>query len=569
MSRNDVSPPRTQHVVPAASSLASPSSSRATTPESPGSLADPAAETGDRLASWVLRGPLSVALGVLCLIQLGSWIPHYLTWPYWADHDVFATIAQGWDDGLAPYRDLYCNNFPGTIYLFWILGKAFGWGRTMPFYAVDAALVVALGGLLLAWSRRRLGGILPGLVGYLTFLSYYLGLDYAHAAQRDWHGPFFAVAALLVVQTWPGRAGRIVSALAMALAVCFRPQTVLFLPAMAVALDETLRPSDEPKALGRTLRGLIGWGLAFSLFLAVSFIPLGVAGVLGDLVQGVRLTAYGGSYNRVTPTSILMGWFTLIAPLRIAILPVAIAWLALGTETSNRRLALAWLAALVFGSLYKPLSPVAHTYLNIPLMLIGAVSLGVLVHLVLTMARPSPSLQLTAVLLILGLGVTIRPEFCAVGPTVRALAAFRQGSLPVENPPGYRSGTVPTSGFYPWQDYRALIDHLKHKTTPETQVANLLKGDPAVTSPAARHSVFPVESMAWLRMLRPEQQADFAQRLARAPNAVVVWIPGEVGPDPEFKLDQLEPVIREHFQPNVRFGAIEVWTRKSKPTSGR
>ncbi len=176
----------------------------------------------------------------------------------------------------------------------------------------------------------------------------------------------------------------------MALAVCFRPQTVLFLPAMAVSLDERSAHPTNRSALGRTLRGLIVWGLAFSLFLAVSFLPLAVAGVLGDLVQGVRLTAYGGSYNRVTPTSILMGWFTLIAPLRIAILPVAMAWLALGTETANRRLALAWLAALVFGSLYKPLSPVAHTYLNIPLMLIGAVSLGVLVHLVLSMARPSP-----------------------------------------------------------------------------------------------------------------------------------------------------------------------------------
>ncbi|WP_406697697.1 hypothetical protein V5E97_02445 [Singulisphaera sp. Ch08] len=556
MSWNDVSSFRTQHVVPTPSQDPGPASATGPTPA-------PEAEAGDRLASWVMRGPLIVVLCSLCVLQLATWIPHYLTWPFWADHDVFATIAQGWDAGLLPYRNLRCNNFPGTIYLFWILGKAFGWGKTMPFYAVDATMMVAFGGILLAWSRRRLGGILPGLVSYLTFLSFYLGLDYAHAAQRDWQGPFFAVVGLLAMQTWTSRAGRLGSALAMALAVSFRPQTVLFLPAMAMAIDEATRLPGE--SAGKSVRELLVWGIAFTLFLAVSFIPLMMAGVLSDFVQGVRLTAYGGSYNRVTPSSILMGWFTQIAPLRMSLIPVAIALLALRTDVANRRMALVWLTAMGFGSLYKPLSPIAHSYLNIPLMLIWAVSLAVLVHLVLSLARPSPSLQLTATLLILALGVTARPEFCVAGPTRRALAAFRQGKLPDENPPGYRAGTVPTSGFYPWQDYRAMIDYMKHRTTPATKVANVLKGDPAVASPAARHSVFPTESMAWLRMLCPEQQEEFANLLAQTPDSVVVWIPGEVGPDPKFKLDRLEQVIREHYRPDVSFGAIEVWSRKKGP----
>src|SRR5699024_5611566 len=118
MSGNDVSPAQTQYDGP-------------TSPAHSDSAPEP--EGGERFAAWVMRGPLVLALVGLCLFQLGTWIPHYLTWPYWADHDVFATIAQGWDDGLLPYRTLRCNNFPGTIYLFWILGKTFGWGRTMPF----------------------------------------------------------------------------------------------------------------------------------------------------------------------------------------------------------------------------------------------------------------------------------------------------------------------------------------------------------------------------------------------------------------------------------------------------
>src|SRR5438874_2710750 len=84
----------------------------------------------EAFASKALRAPLAVALGLLALAQLGTWIPHYLTWPWFADHDVFATAARAWDAGLKPYRDLQGNNFPGTTYLFWALGKAFGWGRT-------------------------------------------------------------------------------------------------------------------------------------------------------------------------------------------------------------------------------------------------------------------------------------------------------------------------------------------------------------------------------------------------------------------------------------------------------
>jgi len=515
---------------------------------------------GDRFAAWVLRGPLVVLLAGLGLLQLGTWMPHYLTWPYWADHDVFATLAQGWDDGLLPYRDLRCNNFPGTIYMFWILGKVFGWGRSLPFYAVDAALLTGLGAMVLIWSRRRLGGIIPGLVGYLTFLSYYLGLDYAHAAQRDWQGPCFAVISVMAAQVWPSRAGRIGSALAMALAICIRPQAVLLLPALALAIDETSRPAGE--SVGATLRGLMTWGLSFTVFLALLFVPLALAGVLGDFVQGVRLTAYGNHYNRVTPSTFLVNWIQLIAPLRTALIPVVMGVLALRTDGATRRMALVWIAALVFGSLYKPLSPMAHSYLDIPLTLIWSISLAVLVHLLMPLTCHAPSLQLAAILMVLALGVTMRPLFCMVGPAVRAVASFRHGQWPEGEPPGYRRGSVPTSSYYPWADYQAMVEYLKRQTAPDTRLANILKGDPAVTSPAARHSVFPAESMAWLRMLCPEQEGDFAKDLEQTPNSVVVWIPDEIGPDPEFKIDQLTAVVRRLYEPEARFGEIEVWRRK-------
>ena len=95
--------------------------------------AKPAAASTERFAAWVLDGPLSGGAHCFSAVPAPVWIPHYLTWPWFADHDVFATLALGWEHGQLPYRDLSGNNFPGSIYLFWLLGKLFGWGRTGSF----------------------------------------------------------------------------------------------------------------------------------------------------------------------------------------------------------------------------------------------------------------------------------------------------------------------------------------------------------------------------------------------------------------------------------------------------
>jgi hypothetical protein len=232
------------------------------------------------------------------------------------------------------------------------------------------------------------------------------------------------------------------------------------------------------------------------------------------------------------------------------------------------RTARPWLLALAGVSLYKPLSPLAHSYLDIPKELVGAVGVAVLVGLVRTSTEARPTWKLAAVLLALGLGPsTLRPEFCVFGPTVRALRSYARGSArdAAEDPPGYRHGRVPTSAFYPWADYRAMLDHLREHTRPGTRVANVLKGDPAVTSMVDRPSAFPAESVAWLRMVRPDDETRFAECLESATDAVVIWSPGEVGPDPSFRLNRLTGVIRRRFEPEARFGAIEVWRRRAGP----
>ncbi len=92
-----------------------------------------------------LHRPLTVALAASCALMLLTWAPHYLTWPWWADVDQFAVSALSWRAGLVPFRDQADFDFPGPIYLLYLLGLIFGWDHTAPFYAADAAMVVGLG----------------------------------------------------------------------------------------------------------------------------------------------------------------------------------------------------------------------------------------------------------------------------------------------------------------------------------------------------------------------------------------------------------------------------------------
>jgi hypothetical protein len=506
----------------------------------------------DRLAGRLLGGPLTAALLAIAGLQVVTWFPHYLTWPYWADHDVFATAARAWADGRLPYRETVGNNFPGSLYLFLLLGKVAGWGRPWVLYAFNAGLLLTFGAVLVGWSRRRFGTALPGAVGVLAFQSYYLGLDYSHAAQRDWQGPLAAVLGLLVLQAWPGRAGRIFAGLAAAAALSIRPQTVLLLPAAWAAVGDDR---------GRR-RAVLEWLIALTAGLVLAFAPLVVAGVFGDFVRAVRLTAYGGAYNKVTAASFLKAWVLQASAWRWWAVASGIALLGAPFASRSSRTALPWLLALAGVSLYKPTRPVAHSYLDIPLELVGSVAVAALVGLAVDPRKGSATWRLAAVLLALGLGpTTLRPEFCVAGPTARAAASLVRGKFPdsAETPPGYRHGSVPTSAFYPWRDHRAVLDHLRRTTRPETPVANVLKGDPALAAMVDRPSAFPAESVAWLRMVRPDDEGRFSEALAGAEGAVVVWSPGEVGPDPSFTLNRLTAVIRRDFASAARFGAIEVW----------
>ena len=305
-------------------------------------------------SSRALDGGLALAVALFATALLASWAPHYLTWPWCRDEDTFATLAQSWDAGIRPYRDIRAYNFPGHIYLHWLIGRALGWGRTVPFYALDVAAVLALGAALTVWSRRRLGGVLPGLVGYVAFLGFYLSQDFHQVAERDWHATLGAALALMTLEACPGRPSLWIAAGLQAAALTIRPHAILFLPAIVSAIAE--RP--------RLGRDLAEWSIAVVLLTSLGFAPLVAQGLLADLLRGLRIAAYGGPYSK----SSLAGALTILgdelrSPWTIALVASLIVLWLYHRQTCCA-LARTWLLAVAAALLYRTVHPVQHAYLG-------------------------------------------------------------------------------------------------------------------------------------------------------------------------------------------------------------
>jgi hypothetical protein len=523
--------------------------------------ASPSELSTDRLAERLLAGPATVLLGVVCLLQLLTWLPHYLTWPLWADHDAFATLARGWEAGQLPYRDLACNQFPGLIYLFWILGRVAGWGNGASIYTFDAGTVLLLGLALILWSKRLFGTLLPGVVGYLCFLSYYLSLDYSLAAQRDWHAPFFAVLGILLLQTWEGRtAAPAFSAAAVATAILIRPHAVLFLPALALQLIGEMQ-------ISRGVRRSAVWTSSFLLTILLGLAPLASSGLLLDFLTGVTANNSSGQHGIARLAAVLAGLFNQLDTFAYVVVALAVVLMPKG-DPRRASTAAVWVAAFLMVLLYRPIHPRNHAYLALPLAVVFAVNVGVLTDMLLSARRVPVSFRLLSLLLLLGASCKTRPEFCSVRSSLWAASGALRGQTRASAPPGYRHGPVPTAAFYDWADYRATLDYLRRHPSRQAKIANALKGNPAIVGALGRISAFPAENISWIWMANRGDEERFARSLENEPDSLVVWSPGEAGPDPSFRIDRIEAAIRRLYEPDARFGAIEVWRRKGASVGG-
>ncbi|MGE3820159.1 MAG: hypothetical protein AB7I30_12125 [Isosphaeraceae bacterium] len=520
--------------------------------------------TWDRACDFVYRGPLPALVAGAILLMAATWVPHYLTWPWWADTDHFAVSALSWRAGILPYKDLVDYNFPGPTYLMWVLGTLFGWGRTWPFYAFDATwLGVVVVGLAL-WSRARFADPLPGLTAGLFLCALYLNLPVSEVAQRDWYTATLSLVAILIPQSSPAprRRDLILSALAMALALATRPHAVLFLPAVAlVAGGESGTPRER-------LRRALGWTCSFLAMGALAFLPLAAFGVLDDFLANLTYLRPGGPYHRTSFDDFLLRLFFARDDdgYRITTLGMA-AILALAGPVRHQRASAVWLLALAGAALYLPISPVPHGYLRQPGLLFTLVALGFELGVVTSLVGLRAPVRLLAFATVL---IGFMPGFpgnCDLKVSLRAVVDLARGKSPEEVPPGVTGmfyDYYPGPEEYPWNDYLDMLEYIRTETRPTTPVANVLRHypNPPINGPVGRLSPFPHASgILWFRWIGPELEEDYARALAASTDAVVVWAPAETELLPSLALPRLVEVIRRNYQPEARFGNVEVWRR--------
>ena len=530
----------------------------------------------DALAEFAMGGGLPVVVVIICLCFLVTWVPHYLLWPWYRDTDTFATMAQSWEAGIRPYRDIRAYNFPGAVYLCWVLGKLVGFGRTWAFYAVDAVALVLLGLVLAAWSRRCLGRVLPGVSAYLVFLTFYLSRDYFTVAQRDWHASLGVVLGLLTLQAWPGRTSRVVSALLAATALATRPHVVVFLPALASAVAEGVG-TDHPRTRLAESHGLAGWPRAvaawllfFGSFTMIAFAPLVIAGVADDLVRGLKIVTAGGPYSRTTPATVVQVFADEFREPPTVIVIVLLSVTLVCSSGAWRRRAATWALALTAALLYRLFHPVQHEYLAYPVVLVGSIASALPIAWLLDRPRAAPFFHLAVVLLLMDELSPGPPRYCNLSASLEALDVLVHGqTLPLSSPPGSRAWFDLRRGrWYTWEDYRRVLVHLRETTRPTTLVANVLKEPPfpAINGPTARLSPFRAESgICWMLLVDLDLDAEFAAALEQATDSVVVWSPAEHELASQPSLPGLTATIRKYYRPEARFGRIEVWRRATRP----
>jgi hypothetical protein len=117
-----------------------------------------------------------------------------------------------------------------------------------------------------------------------------------------------------------------------------------------------------------------------------------------------------------------------------------------------------------------------------------------------------------------------------------------------------------------WGEYLATVDYLSKSTRPETQVANAICRHPfpAINGPIGRLSPFPSASgVLWLRAVSSDLEPRYVACLTAAgADSVVVWLP-DFADELKFRCPRLVETIRKYYRPEVEFGMVGIWRRRS------
>ena len=528
------------------------------------SLASPndARNRFDALSTALLQRVLTPIVALWCAFLLVTWVPTYLTWTWWADSEHFALLAQSWASGILPYRDMFSFQFPGEIYVFYALGKTFGWGNTVAYYAFDASLVILFSVILVAWGRKLSGSLLPGLIGTSTFLLFYLSQNSHVAGQREWHATFLVVTSLILPFLGTGAFFRLTSAFAFGLALVVRPQVVVILPAILFAIDGSARASEE--SWTRTLKAMTAWAVVASLTLTASFLPLIWAGVVGNLLDCLKEVSQS-SYNQTGFRQLLLRILPHKLPLSlISVIPLILLFMQ-ETQAPARRAGWSILLALAGVVFYSAISPMLMAYHAIPQVAIASLGVTFFATQLLGQARDPRLTLATLTLTFLFFGASEAPlslKALRPGDDTNSIPVSLKSLLKHELPPAPPLGYDNTAS-YPWTDHRAALLYLREKTTLDTLVANLMIDNrAALTSQVPRLTPLVTADVGSLLMLNLPSLLDRnALALQSAPpSTVVLWNPhSPEASSPRY--DHLFSTVRRFYHPETQLGNIAVWRK--------
>jgi hypothetical protein len=489
-------------------------------------------------------------LSALIVLMVVAWAPLYVQWPRSGNHEHFASMAFGWTRDLLPYRDLMTINFPGEIYIFWILGQICGWSSEWSIYAFDLLCLAALGAFLLVWSRRVTRRYIAALGTIALYLSYYTTQWYYTAAERESHVAVFAIVCILLPLGWKGAWSAVACGVISALAFVVRPHFVTFTPAIAAAFiftdAEQLRCSPGFRFVGRWFVALV----AAIVTSVLCWAPLVWAGLRPDFLQSMQLNISSKftpleGFARPAVSTLLREVFWAKPYLGLSIL------IAVGSIFAGwirwRAVWVVVLLAQLGGLAYMWVHPARHNYLEHPLMATWALGLG----LFLAEIGAAPIERGWAVTI--GLVLALSFQY----PHTNFMGSFRLAARSMLGKAARIDAwrrQASTCFSLSWEEFTELRHWIADNTTLDTRLANLTPGI-ILGSDVNRLPAIPIEG-TWLWYHHDTEPA-VREALQAERDIVVLWNP-ETFEDQIGSFPELIDVIKTDYESVARFGPMEV-----------
>ena len=512
-----------------------------------------------------LRLPFQWILCILMALCFLLWAPHYLYWPWWMDIEHFSVSAHAWDHGIKPYRDLIDFNFPGPIYVMWVIGKLFGWDHPMAANFLDILVFSVLCFVTVRWSKRVFDSSTAGLIGNLLMARYYMSLDASRVMQRDWYVIALGIGMLMIIQMTTHLNKYLFAGFLLAVAFVIRPYAILLVPPVVVAL--LLEYRGQWLKIEFAFKQVVFSGLVSSMIL---WSPLVLHGIADDFFREIFRELMYGNYDpegrqafhwavyHQIASKVIFSAFCIVVPLLYL----------LRNDRRKLYLVLPWVVMFVSMVFYKPMSPVMHAYTEIPLEMVAGLMVGIFWGVFENYQGVSSWFKVCLIAFWTWFYLPGIPEMLSVSSSREALVSMVSNTGLEKSPPGWAGhlkdrNNIPKSYF--WQDYQAALKFIREETSSEVRVVNFIRKQPFPTfnGPTGRLSLWPCgEGIQWLRWVHPELELEFANALKTQVPAIVIWNDREEMSQVTIKYPLIDQLIRSEYEPVARFGQIDIWKRR-------